>query len=55
MMTPKIQYAKHRETKRSKDMAADNTNIVFEAHPMKGGDGPNSYMKNSILQVSSLV
>ncbi|KAL6175648.1 hypothetical protein ACLB2K_052287 [Fragaria x ananassa] len=49
-----IQYAKHRETKRSKDMAADNTNIVFEAHPMKGGDGPNSYMKNSILQRGSV-
>ncbi|KAL6181468.1 hypothetical protein ACLB2K_048123 [Fragaria x ananassa] len=35
-------------------MAAENTNIVFEAHPMKGGDGPNSYMKNSILQRGSV-
>ncbi|PRQ15955.1 putative loganate O-methyltransferase [Rosa chinensis] len=31
-------------------MAADDTSNVFEAHPMEGGDGPNSYAKNSIVQ-----
>ncbi|XP_062027511.1 loganic acid O-methyltransferase-like [Rosa rugosa] len=54
MTTPTIQYAIHRETERNKEMAAENTSKVFEAHPMKGGDGPNSYTKNSILQRASV-
>ncbi|KAK9925792.1 hypothetical protein M0R45_023057 [Rubus argutus] len=35
-------------------MALENTSEVSEAHPMKGGDGPNSYAKNSILQRGSV-
>ncbi|KAK9925791.1 hypothetical protein M0R45_023056 [Rubus argutus] len=31
-------------------MAAENTSQVTEAHPMEGGDGPNSYAKNSTCQ-----
>lgn len=35
-------------------MAADDTSkLVFEELPMEGGDGPNSYAKNSTFQVSS--
>ncbi|KAK9939738.1 hypothetical protein M0R45_016427 [Rubus argutus] len=31
-------------------MAEENTSKVCEAHPMTGGDGPNSYAKNSNIQ-----
>ncbi|PRQ15890.1 putative loganate O-methyltransferase [Rosa chinensis] len=31
-------------------MAAEDTSKVCEAHPMIGGDGPNSYAKNSTFQ-----
>ncbi|PRQ15953.1 putative loganate O-methyltransferase [Rosa chinensis] len=31
-------------------MAAEDTSKVCEAHPMTGGDGPNSYAKNSTFQ-----
>ncbi|XP_050379111.1 loganic acid O-methyltransferase-like [Argentina anserina] len=31
-------------------MAEEISSKVFEAHPMNGGDGPNSYAKNSIYQ-----
>ncbi|KAK9939987.1 hypothetical protein M0R45_016665 [Rubus argutus] len=35
-------------------MAAENTSKVCEAHPMTGGDGPNSYAKNFTLQRGGL-
>lgn len=40
---------------RDRDMAAEDTSKVSEAYPMNGGDGPNSYAKNSTYQVSFIV
>ncbi|XP_024168598.2 loganic acid O-methyltransferase isoform X1 [Rosa chinensis] len=37
-------------TERNIKMAAEDPSKVCEEHPMTGGDGPNSYAKNSILQ-----
>ncbi|KAM5558481.1 hypothetical protein ABKV19_020272 [Rosa sericea] len=31
-------------------MAAEETGKCSEAYPMKGGDGPSNYAKNSIYQ-----
>ncbi|KAM5570473.1 hypothetical protein ABKV19_011228 [Rosa sericea] len=35
-------------------MAAEDTSKVCEAHPMTGGDGPNSYAKNSTFQICGM-
>lgn len=36
---------------RGRKMAAEKTSKLSEAYPMKAGDGPNSYAKNSAYQV----
>lgn len=56
---PAIQICHHSPLKenrgeREKEMAELETSKLSEAFSMNGGDGPNSYAKNSTLQVNIL-
>ena len=45
-----------REKERERELKmSNNTNMVPESYPMNGGDGSNSYTKNSYFQVSSIL
>lgn len=46
-------YSNRTKTERNREMAASKE--LIEAFPMKSGDGPNSYAKNSTYQVLLLI